>query len=173
MFKFQVEYFTKLFLRKISKCSQICYELWFYILQTYAWENLLNTIIELCGGLKKGLHNMLNSLVIWILQNMLTLHWQVNIITMNGHMKFCILVLGTWISKNNLALLSRCIIRVLRHQSMCLLLVLSSITTSLIKCKYNIFLKFEKQFLVHDVMDVLGLVSLEEILSIPTIWLRL
>jgi hypothetical protein len=33
-------------------------------------------------GQKKGLHNMLNSLLIWIIQNMLTLHWQVNIITM-------------------------------------------------------------------------------------------
>jgi hypothetical protein len=124
-------------------------------------------------GIKKGLHNRLNSLLIWILQNMLTLHWQVNIITMNGHMKFCILVLGTWISKIVLALLSWCIIHVLRHQSMCLLLVLSSITTSLIKCKYNIFLKLEKWFLVHDVMDVLGMVSLEEILSIPTMWLWL
>jgi hypothetical protein len=26
---------------------------------------MLNTIIELCGGLKKGLHNMLSSLI-WI-----------------------------------------------------------------------------------------------------------
>jgi len=135
VFKFQVENCTKPFLHKIWKCSQICYELWFdmklgkkthtqiKIIQTYGWENLLNTIIELCGGLKKSLHNMLNSLLIWIIQNMLRLHWQVNIITMNGHMKFCILVLRTWIS-NLLALLSRCIIRVLKHQSMCLLLVL-------------------------------------------------
>jgi hypothetical protein len=52
---------------------------------------------------------------------------------------------------------------------MCLLLVLSSITPSLIKCKYNIVLKLEKQFFAQDVMDALGLVSLEEILSIPTI----
>jgi hypothetical protein len=29
------------------------------IIQTYGWENLLNTIIELCGRLKKGLSNML------------------------------------------------------------------------------------------------------------------
>jgi hypothetical protein len=35
---------------------------------------LLNTIIELCGGFKKGLHNMLSNLLIWIIQNMLTLH---------------------------------------------------------------------------------------------------
>jgi hypothetical protein len=96
-------------------------------------------------GIKKGLHNMLSSLLIWIIQNMLTLDWQVNIITMNGHMKFCMLVLRTWIS-NLLALLLRCIIRVLKHQSMCLLLVLSSITPSLIKCKYNIVLKLEKWF---------------------------
>jgi hypothetical protein len=39
---------------------------------------MLNTIIELCGGLKKGLHNMLSSLLIWIIQNLLTI-WQVNI----------------------------------------------------------------------------------------------
>jgi hypothetical protein len=55
------------------------------IIQTYEWE-MLNTIIELCGGLKKALHNMLSSLI-WIdIQNLLTL-WQVNIITMNVHMK--------------------------------------------------------------------------------------
>ncbi len=44
------------------------------IIQTYGFENLLNTIIELCGGFKKGLHNMLSNLLIWIIQNMLTLH---------------------------------------------------------------------------------------------------
>jgi hypothetical protein len=33
------------------------------VIQTYEWE-MLNTIIELCGGLKKGLHNMLSSLLI-------------------------------------------------------------------------------------------------------------
>jgi hypothetical protein len=55
------------------------------IIQTYEWE-MLNTIIELCVGLKKGLHNMLSSFI-WIdIQNLLTL-WQVNIITMNVHMK--------------------------------------------------------------------------------------
>jgi hypothetical protein len=129
------------------------------IIQTYGWENLLNTIIELCGGLKKGLYNMLSSLLIWIIQNMLTLHWQVNIITMNGHMKFCILVLRTWIS-NLLALLWGCIICILRHQYMCLLFVLSSITPSLIKCKYNIVLKFEKWFPTQYAMDALGLVYL-------------
>jgi hypothetical protein len=32
------------------------------IIQTYKWE-VLNTIIELCGGLKKGLRNMLSSLI--------------------------------------------------------------------------------------------------------------
>jgi hypothetical protein len=32
------------------------------IIQTYEWE-MLNIIIELCGGLKKGLHLMLNSLI--------------------------------------------------------------------------------------------------------------
>jgi hypothetical protein len=46
---------------------------------------------------------------------------------------------------------------------MCLLLVLSSITPSLIKCKYNIVLKLEKRFFAQDVIDALGLVSLEEI----------
>ncbi len=143
MFKFQMENCTKPFIHKIWKCSQICYELWFYFIKTYGWEILLNTIIELCGGLKKGLHNMLSSLLIWIIQNMLRLHWQINIITMNGHMKFCMLVLKTWISKILLTFLSWCIIHVLKHQSMCLLLVLSSITPSLIKCKYNIVLKLE------------------------------
>jgi hypothetical protein len=34
------------------------------IIQTYGWENLSNTIIELCGGLKKGLYNMLSCLLI-------------------------------------------------------------------------------------------------------------
>jgi hypothetical protein len=43
------------------------------IIQTYE-RGMLNTIIELCGGLKKGLHNMLNNLLIWIIQNLLTLH---------------------------------------------------------------------------------------------------
>jgi hypothetical protein len=47
------------------------------VIQTYEWE-MLNIIIELCGGLKKGLHNMLSSLLIWIIQNLLTI-WQVNI----------------------------------------------------------------------------------------------
>jgi hypothetical protein len=41
---------------------------------------------------------------------------------------------------------------------MYLLLVLSSITPSLIKCKYNIVLKLEKWFPKEDVMDALGLV---------------
>ncbi len=143
MLKFQVENCTKPFLHKIWKCSQISYELWFDIIQTYGREKMLNNWT--LWGVKNGLHNMLSSLLIWIIQNMLTLHWQVNIKTLNGHMKFCILVLRTWIS-NLLALLLRCIIRILRHQSMCLLLVLSSITLSLIKCKYNIVLKLEKWF---------------------------
>jgi hypothetical protein len=34
------------------------------IVQTYGWKILLNTIIEVCGGLKKGLYNTLNSLLI-------------------------------------------------------------------------------------------------------------
>ncbi len=159
MFKFQLENCTKPFLHKISNFSQIYYEFWFDIIQMYGWENLLDTIIELCGGLKIGLHNMLSSLLMWIIQNMLTLHWQVNIITMNGHMEFCILILRTWISNILLALLLGCIICVLRHQSMCPLLVLSSITPSFIKCKYNIVLKLEKLFPMLDVMDSLGLLS--------------
>jgi hypothetical protein len=32
------------------------------IIQTYKWE-MLNTIIKLCGGLEKGLDNVLNSLI--------------------------------------------------------------------------------------------------------------
>jgi hypothetical protein len=39
-------------------------------------------------GIKKGLHNMLSSLLIWIIQNMLTLHWQVNIIQWIGTWNF-------------------------------------------------------------------------------------
>jgi hypothetical protein len=41
---------------------------------------------------------------------------------------------------------------------MCLLLVLSPITPSLIKCKYNISLKLEKRFPMQYIMDALGLV---------------
>jgi hypothetical protein len=57
---------------------------------------------------------------------------------MSGY-KFWILVLKTWVSEL-LTLLSRCIIGVVRHQSMCLVLMLFSNKPS-IGCKDNVLIK--------------------------------
>jgi hypothetical protein len=135
----KVQWYYLIFLNK-SHCLVI------FFLKDFCW-------VKTKG--RDGNENSLDLMVILLLFFM-------NIICFKFYVEICttfwdLYVLRTWIS-NLLALLSGCIICVLKHQYMCLLLVLSSITPSLIKCKYNIVLKLEKWFLAEYVMDVLGLV---------------